>query len=371
MQNKTNKICVICDARNIHFHRFLRDLKVLRYSFSVFSPWEAQIEYSEVAIISTPSLTISLLKPLKTLLKQLYRLKYSYQIRKQIRKLKPSILHAHFLTDCGWIGAWTGFHPFVLTIHGSDLFIHPKNSPVNRIVVRFALKKADRIIIVSEVMKKELKTYNVPEKKIRIIHNYVDDIFFIKGDILKNKFKNIEKPIIISARKLEPIYKVETLIKSIPYVLTDFPDLKVQIFDDGEEKENLIELSKNLKIDSNIEFMGKLDHYTLSEFFKNGHIFVSAALSDGMAVSTIEGMASGMFPLLSDIPANRYLINEYKNDILFSPNDEKDLANKILSILMNREKMYRIIKFLVNNTKESFSKETFYKNITELYKQVI
>ena len=43
-------------------------------------------------------------------------------LRRQIRLFKPDFLHAHYACSFGLIGALAGFHPYVLSVWGSDVY---------------------------------------------------------------------------------------------------------------------------------------------------------------------------------------------------------------------------------------------------------
>ncbi len=63
---------------------------------------------------------------------------------------------------------------------------------------------------------------------------------------------------IISTRRLFPICNVETLVYSVPIVLSKFPDTKFIIGSSGVESGKLNQLSKKLQVDDNIIFTGRI-----------------------------------------------------------------------------------------------------------------
>ena len=62
------------------------------------------------------------------------------------------------------------------------------------------------------------------------------------------------------------------------------------------------------------------------EALHSGSCYISASLSDGTANSLLEAMAAGLFPIVSDIPANREWIADGENGMLFPPGDHMALA---------------------------------------------
>jgi len=73
-------------------------------------------------------------------------------IKRLIKALKPDILHAHYATSYGLLGALSGFHPFAVSVWGSDVVSFPKKSPAHRAMVKFVLNRADLLFSTSEFM---------------------------------------------------------------------------------------------------------------------------------------------------------------------------------------------------------------------------
>ena len=65
------------------------------------------------------------------------------RFKKLIRNINPDIIHAHYIMDTTLLGAVCGFHPFVVTVWGSDVLISPKQSKLSRQMARYVLKRAD------------------------------------------------------------------------------------------------------------------------------------------------------------------------------------------------------------------------------------
>ena len=57
------------------------------------------------------------------------------RVKRILRELEPDLLHTHFLTGYGYWGVFSGFHPFVMTVWGDDVYVTPHETPVKRIQV--------------------------------------------------------------------------------------------------------------------------------------------------------------------------------------------------------------------------------------------
>jgi glycosyltransferase involved in cell wall biosynthesis len=72
-----------------------------------------------------------------------------------------------------------------------------------------------------------------------------------------------------------------------------------------------------------------LDQFALAELLRGADIYVSTSRSDSTSVSLLEAMASGAFPVVTDIPGNRVWIAHSENGLLFPAGDSDALASCI------------------------------------------
>ena len=103
------------------------------------------------------------------------------QIKGLLRKLNPDILHTHYITDYGFLGALCCFHPLVVTAWGSDVLINPKISRVKKREVEFALRRADLITCDAEHVKAALVELGANPAKINLINFGIDVQKFSPG----------------------------------------------------------------------------------------------------------------------------------------------------------------------------------------------
>jgi glycosyltransferase involved in cell wall biosynthesis len=141
---------------------------------------------------------------------------------------------------------------------------------------------------------------------------------------------------ILSNRNLLPMYNVSLLIRAIPIVLKEEAETKFLIAGDGSEKEELKKEVKSLNIDESVEFVGWVPHEKMTNILAQTDIYVSTSLYDGTSVSLLEAMASGAFPVVTDIPANREWIIDGENGFLVPKDKEEFLADRIIDAIRNK-----------------------------------
>jgi glycosyltransferase involved in cell wall biosynthesis len=256
-----------------------------------------------------------------------------------VLKNRCNLIHVHWAIPTGLIGVWakTLFKkPLIVTIHGSDLSMAIEKPGFLRKIFIYVCRKARHLNCVSEVQKKEIERLGIRVNKISIIPMGVDETFI---EIGKNRKIEISKrpSTILSNRTLLPIYNVSLLIRAIPMVLKEEPKTKFLIAGEGSEKENLKSQVKNLNLSTSVQFLGRIPHKEMPNLLAKTDIYVSTSLYDGTSVSLLEALASGAFPVVTDIPSNREWITDGDNGFLVPIDEAGILASRILDAIRNRD----------------------------------
>ena len=114
-------------------------------------------------------------------------------------------------------------------------------------------------------------------------------------------------PVILSQRSLErSVYNVDVVIKAMPEVLRRMPAARLVVGSDGALRGQLEDLSRRLDVAGAVEFAGTATWPAgLAERLGRAAVYVSVPSSDGTSVTLLEAMASGAYPIVSDLPSNR------------------------------------------------------------------
>ena len=364
------RICYLANASSIHTQRWAKYFAERGHEVHVISFEQPDVDLngSNIHIVKTNKkyLYISFL----------YK---SFQFRRIINDIKPDIVHAHYVTKYGVIGALIGIHPFVVSAWGGDVLINPKKSRIYKLITKHALKKADLITCDGENLKYAMVKLGENSQKIRIIFHGVDTQKFKsrqRCEKLRRDLEIFDSPAIISLRNLKPLYDVESLIIAIPPVLKKVPEAKFVIAGIGHQESELKKLSKSLGILDSIRFVGFIPNDELPKYLAFSDVYVSTSLSDGgIAVSTLEAMACELPPVVTDIGDNRKWIKDGKNGFIVPIKDTKALAERITYLLKNKDigkkfgKINRkIIEEKQNYEREMEKMENTYKELIERYK---
>jgi glycosyltransferase involved in cell wall biosynthesis len=249
------------------------------------------------------------------------------------------LIHVHWAIPAGLIGIWVGSilrTPVIVTIHGSDFRIGTMKTPVLRRIFLYVCNRAKHIICVSEVFKRGIEKLGIGRDKISVFPMGVNESFL--QSLMDRGLNRIgQRFTIVSNRQLQPIYNIPLLIRAIPIVLKEEPNAKFIIAGNGSERENLEKQVSDLNIGLSVEFLGWVMHEEMPRLLSKADIYVSTSLDDGTSISLLEAMASGAFPIVTNIPPNREWISDGENGFLVPIDQEKLLAEKIVEAIRNQD----------------------------------
>ena len=260
------------------------------------------------------------------------------KIRKILNFEKPDVIHAFYVTSNGFLAALTDYHPLVVSILGSDIFINAK-SMILKPLVKYALNKADCICcafphVLAEPVFNELGT---DISKVSSILFGVDTEKFrpmqFDSDVATQFNVSSNEPIVVYTRGFEPVYDCATFFSAIPLVLKEKKNTRfIALHKPGQQSLGM-NIARELGIENAVVFHEWIPHDEIPRLLSLASIYVSTSLSDGASNSLLEAMACGIAPVVSDIPANRPWISDGVNGYLFTVKDEKALAQRILTML--------------------------------------
>jgi len=335
-----------------HYFEEQNEIKVCRFPF--FARNKLLIEYKKIPFIRMI----------------LYYVTGFFLTIYAVFKNKCDVIHAHWAIPTGLIGVWVGTllkKPLIVTIHGSDLRMALDRPGFLRKIFVYVCKKATHLSCVSKVQKKDMEQLGIVSEKISIIPMGVDEVFLKEGK--ERKIESNRGPfIVLSNRNLLPIYNISLLIRAVPLILKEEPGTKFLIAGDGSEKENLEREVENLNLCGSVQFLGRVPHREMPNLLAQSDIYVSASPYDGTSVSLLEALASGTFPVVTDIPANREWIVDGDNGFLVPKENESLLAKKIVEAIRDRRLLGEAFDKNRIIVKERACWEEIVNKITQLYR---
>jgi L-malate glycosyltransferase len=234
-------------------------------------------------------------------------------LRRVLEEIAPDVFHAHFLVEHGFYGALAGRHPFVVTAWGSDVLVEPERDPISRQIAKWTLRRADLVTSNNAYMAERMVALGMPKSKVEVITLGADRYFLDAHEASVNvRGADPERPpVVLSTRAHEPLYNIGEIIDAYEQVARGAPRTKLIVAHGGSLTP---ELSRRTAASAGrVEFVGFVDREALRAAMTDAEVFVSVPSSDGTSVALLQAMAAGCFPIVSDLPTQRELIDDGVN----------------------------------------------------------
>lgn len=197
---------------------------------------------------------------------------------------------------------------------------------------------ADSALTYTDIGRDILSSYGLPKEKIIATYNSPDTefIFDTINKIALNKANVIQKNIfrIIHVGRLVKWKNVDLLIKAVAQLKLKYPEVELSIIGNGEEKDNLIELTKILDIGKKVHFLDAIyeGESQSIEFLKSG-IYVLAGMG-GLSIN--EAMCHSL-PIICSIAdgTEKHLVFEEVNGFYFNDGDLNSLISSIEKVWLS------------------------------------
>ncbi len=333
------KLLLLADANSAHTVKWATGLAAVIESISIFtlSSYDEQLyaAYSNVHIYSN-SISNSTIRKRNGSAQKLSYLKTLRSLKKLIAELNPDIIHAHYASSYGLLGALCKSKPFIISVWGSDVFSFPKRSIFHRQIFKFNIHRANRVLSTSHVMAKEITKYSA--KKITVIP------FGINLDEFKQE-KSIslfeQYDIVIGTIKtLEQVYRVDRLIRVFAKLTELEPNLplKLLIAGDGSLRGELEQLVKELGITNRVVFTGKIEHAKVVPYYNMLDVFLALSESESFGVSVIEASACEVPVVVSNVGGLPEVVDDGSTGFVV-PDDDIDFIAEKVRMLINDKKL--------------------------------
>jgi glycosyltransferase involved in cell wall biosynthesis len=279
------------------------------------------------------------------------------------------VLHAHQVTSAGWLGAATGYHPFLVTSWGSDLLVGARRSLVQRQLARWVLARADYVTCVSGQLVEAARALGVAAERVELTPWGVDTTLFHPGAARQDR-----PPIVLSIRGLRPIYNPLVIAQAIPAVLARRPDTRFVIRTYSVDAE-LLAAFRDIVAQGGaagaVEYVGDLpDDHAIADLYRQAAVAVSVPSSDGTPQSVLEAMACGAAPVLSDLPALRAWVQPDQEGLFVPAGDVAALAAAILRLLGDDTLRQSVQAAAVRLVQERADSRLWMQRYEQIYRQL-
>ena len=310
-------LLVLGDAASVHLRRMVRPFAEAGHRVIVAGFAPGEIPGATVVALPAGGRGLPLLRFARK----------ARRLRRIIVEERIDLVHAHAITVYGLLALACGSVPKVLTVHGSDVLL-AREKLWNRAVIRWVSRRVDRITSPAAHVTDAFTQLGAFPDRIDTFQYGVDLHRFHPAEATGPR---AGAPLrVISTRALAPLYQVDLLLMALSRVACRTP-LRATIAGGGPEAERLERLAWSLGLEQDVRFAGVLGEEEVAAALREADVYVSTAPTDGASLGLLEAMATGLLPVVADIPANREWVRQGENGLLFAPGSPDALAEAMLA----------------------------------------
>lgn len=254
-----------------------------------------------------------------------------FKLRNIFKKIKPDIVFScngknNFMAECANFGLPD---KVVVSVVADPKMEYP--TKMMRFLAGVLFRFADGIVFQT----KEAASFfpGAIQKKSVILPNSINPQF------IRPRFEGKRDPEIVAVGRLDDNKNHAMLLTAFAKIKDQFPDYRVVIYGEGEDREKLAKLIVDLGLEGRAELPGRVDK--IEEKIYKSTLFVMTSDTEGMPNAMLEAMSLGLCVISTDCPCGGpgEMITSGVNGYLVPVRDTKKLQEQMAYCLSHPEAM--------------------------------
>jgi len=296
------------------------------------------------------------------------------KIRALLKELQPDVVHTH-LTHADFLGLWASRRLPVrrfCTMHNVWFkwdWRDPLIFSAYRLLFNSVAPDCHVIGCSRSVANHVEKNLHVAPQRVTALNNAIPDIEipFSTAQLRASLDIPLDAFCLLFIGRLRIQKSVDTLLKAVAQLKGLIPNLLVLIVGEGRgyEQDNLITLSENLGLADTVRFCGvtdKPEHYLAA-----ADVFVLPSVFEGLPLIVLEAFRAALPIIATNIDGVNDLIENGYNGLLFTPKNEAQLTEKILTLFSDAELRQKLGVQGYQSFRNNFTIEKYAQKLETLY----
>ncbi len=229
--------------------------------------------------------------------------------------------------------------PIIMKFSGSNLVTLLRDSWLGRWELRRLRQWARRIMILNPGMEQEaIQAGFLPQQLLRMPNPVDVEVFAPPSAELRSYLRAglgipADAQVILYVGRLAPEKELPSLIRAFAGIACQLPWARLVLVGDGPERGALVALTAALGVDSKVRFTGSLAAADVLRWLQLSDAFALLSSLEGFSCSLLEAMAIGLPSVVSDIPANRQLVEHEVHGLVVGLRDEAAIGGALARLL--------------------------------------
>jgi len=321
------RIGILANAMSVHTQRWARAYSDEGHDVHVFS-----IRHNDIFGVNVHPINVGPENSNSVVWTFLSYLYFLLTARRRIRKLAPDIVNAHYALTHGVIAAFADYHPFVISVWGSDVIWDKSHRMpfLLRLALRYAFKKADLICATSNFLANKVLEFKPPDKPMQTVPFGVDCQLFRPSDTPRPQ-KYLNQFRIGFVKTLAPGYGPDVLIRAMPKICREISGARLIMAGRDRMKGRMQQLAAELDVADRIEFTGFVPNDKVPEILQSFDVFAHPSVSsESFGVAVLEASACGLPVVATRVGGVPEVCIDQRTGFLIPPLDSDALAQAII-----------------------------------------
>lgn len=268
-------------------------------------------------------------------------------VKKLLAKIKPDIVNAHYASGYGTTARLVGYHPWLLSVWGSDVYDFPEKSFLHKWLVRKNLLAADAVASTSVCMAEKTRSFTPELADIAITPFGVDTAYYQSLTTSLAERDNSQSIVVGTVKSLAPKYGIDTLLQAFAVLLQNLAPthpaiekkLSLRLVGTGPQETELKALAQELGIDARVTFVGRVNSNDVPKELDKLDIYVALSRldSESFGVAIIEAGAAGRPVVVSDAGGLPEVVLDGKTGLVVPRENPQAAADAIAQLVLDQD----------------------------------
>ena len=294
-----------------------------------------------------------------------------------LKKIKPDLVNAHYASGYGTTAHLINFHPWILSVWGSDVYDVPYQSIFHKYLVRKNLLSADSVASTSLCM----------ARQVRQLAPLVGEIAITPFGVDMSLYKNIqpESPVqkdtlvIGTVKTMSKNYGIDTLIIAFSSLIEKmkynprYPvhNFRLRLVGGGDQLPALKNLAQKIGVKDRIDFVGRVPHGRVPDELRKIDIYVALSRSESFGVAIVEASAAGRPVVVSDVGGLPEVTVEGVTGLVVPRENPAAAAAALEKLVLDPALRYRMGQAGKQHVSQKYDWETCVDTMVKVYRKTL
>ena len=290
------------------------------------------------------------------------------EFRRVLREFQPDIVHAHnrffYTSVLAALYSIRADYELVTTLHLGDIGMisglgGAAAKTFEQTISRFVISRSEQVICVSAAA--ELIAHSLGAKRTAVVRNAVDVDEFSPSPTNGKSLLYIGRFVHNNG--------IQDLLTALPSVLDSHPDAEIHLVGSGPLGEEVQKTIQSSGLSDSVTIYNYVDD--ISEMYDCASVFCRPSYSEGLPLTMLEAMASGVPPVVTAIAGVPEVVTDHETGVLLEPGNPDEVAQAVIELFDDAGLRARLATNAREYITENLTWEQRTQRVSSLYRTIL